>query len=118
MRKEITYNDAIWNTSSQDPTVYIAKAATKLTEKSASGTYLEYTGIFGKKHIIPCKTNAQLKEAMQFLTMLKKESATIYRICAQYNVKMGKFQNLAALKRDLRSLGLTAKAVNRLTVMK
>jgi len=113
-----TYNDAIWSTSKNDPTVYVPKAATKLTEKSASGTYVEYTNIFGKKHIIPCRTNKQLKEAMQFLAMFKKEEATIKTICAQYNVKNGRFQNLWKLKQDLRNAGLTAKAVNRLTVLK
>lgn len=113
-----TYNDAIWNTSKNDPTIYVPKAATKLSEKASSGTYVEYTGIFGKKHIIPCRTNKQLKEAMQFLAMFKREEATIKAICAQYNVKNGRFQNLWKLKQDLKNAGLTAKAVNRLTVLK
>jgi len=118
MNKVTTYNDAIWNTSSKDQTVYLNRAATKFTEKAATGTYVEYTNIFGKKQIIPCKTNRQLKEAMQFLSMFKKEENTIKRICAQYNVKMGKFQKLNDLKRDLRNAGLTTKAVNRLTILK
>ena len=118
MNKVTTYNDAIWNTSSQEQTVYIPKAATKLTEKASSGTRVEYVDFFGKKQIIPCKTNKQLKEAMQFLSMLKRESATINQICAQYNVKMGKFQKVNKLKQELRALGLTASAVNRLAVIK
>lgn len=118
MNKTITYNDAIWNTSSQEQTVYLPKSATKLTEKASSGTRVEYVDFFGKKQIIPCKTNKALKEAMQFLSMLKRESATINQICAQYNVKMGKFQNVNKLKQELRALGLTAGAVNRLAVIK
>ena len=118
MNKVTTYNDAIWNTSSQEQTVYLNKAATKLTEKASSGTHVEYVDFFGKKQIIPCRTNKQLKEAMQFLSMLKRESATINQICAQYNVKMGKFQNVGKLKQDLKALGLTTTAVNRLTVIK
>jgi len=118
MKKAITYNDAIWNTSSQEQTVYLNKAATKFTEKACSGTRVEYVDFFGKKQIIACKTNKQLKEAMQFLSMLKRESATINQICAQYNVKMGKFQNISKLKQDLKALGLTATAVNRLAAIK
>ena len=118
MNKAITYNDAIWNTSSQEQTVYLPKAATKLTEKASSGTRVEYVDFFGKKQIIACRTNKQLKEAMQFLSMLKRESATIHQICAQYNVKNGKFQNVSALKQQLKAAGLTASAVNRLAVLK
>jgi len=118
MNKTINYNDAIWNTSSQEQTVYLNKAATKLTEKASSGTHVEYVDFFGTKQIIQCRTNKQLKEAMQFLSMLKRESATINQICAQYNVKNGKFQQLSKLKQDLRNAGLTASAVNRLAVIK
>ena len=118
MNKVTTYNDAIWNTSSQEQTVYVNKAATKLTEKASSGTRVEFTNFFGKKQIIACKTNKQLKEAMQFLSMMKRESNTINQICAQYNVKMGKFQNITKLKQDLKALGLTSSAVNRLAVIK
>jgi hypothetical protein len=113
-----TYNDAIWNTSSKEQTIYINKPASKMSEKASSGTQVEYTNVFGKKQIIPCKTNRQLKEALQFLSMFKKEEATIKRICAQYNVKMGKFQKLNDLKKDLRNLGLTTQAINRLTILK
>jgi len=116
--KVTTYNDAIWNTSSQEQTVYLPKAATKLTEKASSGTRVEYVDFFGKKQTIACRTNKQLKEAMQFLSMLKRESATINQICAQYNVKMGKFQNVVGkLKQQLKELGLTTSAVNRLAVI-
>ena len=113
-----TYNDAIWSTSSQDATVFLPKAATKFREKAASGTYVEYTDIFGKKSIIPCRTNKQLKEATQFLAMFKREEVTIRTICAQFNVKNGKFQKLYELKKKLREAGLTTKAVNRLTILK
>jgi len=116
--KTMTYNDAIWNTSSQEQTVYLPKAATKLTEKASSGTRVEYVDFFGKKQTIACRTNKQLKEAMQFLSMLKRESATINQICAQYNVRMGKFQNVGKLKQQLKDLGLTTAAVNRLAVIK
>jgi len=118
MNKTINYNDAIWNTSSQEQTVYLPKSATKLTEKASSGTRVEYVDFFGKKQIIACKTNKQLKEAMQFLSMLKRESANINQICAQYNVKNGKFQNISKLKQDLKAAGLTTSAVNRLAVLK
>ena len=113
-----TYNDAIWNTSKNDPTVFLPKSATKLNEKASSGTYVEYMNVFGKKQTIPCRTKRQLKEAMEFLSMFKKEDATIKLICAQYNVKNGRFQNLYKLKQDLRNLGLTAKAINRITILK
>ena len=89
MNKAITFNDAIWNTSSQEQTVFINKAATKFTEKASSGTRVEYVDFFGKTQIIACRTNKQLKEAMQFLSMLKRESNTINQICAQYNARKG-----------------------------
>jgi len=118
MNKTTIYNDAIWNTSSKDQTVYLNRAATKFTEKASSGTHVEFINFFGKKQIIPCRTNKQLKEAMQFLSMMKRESNTINQICAQYNVKNGKFQNLSRLKKQLKDAGLTTSAVNRLSVIK
>ena len=113
-----TYNDAIWTTSAQEKTVYVNHPPIKFKEKASSGTYVEFTNFFGKKQIIVCKTNKALKEALQFLSMLKRESNTINQICAQYNVKRGKFQNISKLKQQLRDAGLTTTAVNRLSVIK
>ncbi len=116
--KWTTYNDAIWSTSKKDPTVYKVSAPTKMHEKKSSGTYLELIDCFGKRQVIHCRTRRQLRDGMKMLSMLKRERLAVETVCAQYNVKMGKFQNKKALAQDLRGLGFTEQGVRRLPAMK
>ena len=111
-------NPNIASTSATEKTVYNTFSASKLSEPKSGSLHVEFTNFFGKRQIIHCKNLPQFKQASAFLSMFKKESATINQICAQYPVKNGKFQNIGKLKADLIQAGLTPAAVKMLTVLK
>lgn len=116
MKGQFQFNDAKKHRS-QEQTVYLTSAPTKLSEKKSSGTYLEFVDHFGKKYVIHCRTRKQLAEGMKYLAMFKREKWLVDTICAQYNVKLGKFQNAPALRKDL--AGLVGKhGVKKLVAMK
>jgi hypothetical protein len=113
-----TYTDARWNTPATEKTVFNTFAASKMQEAKSGSMHVEYTDFMGRKQIIPCKNRTQLKAAGEFLAMFKRENAVINTICAQYQVRNGKFCNKAALVKDLMKVtGMTPKAVKLLTVL-
>lgn len=114
----MSYNDAIWSTPANEKTVFNNFSASKLTERASGSLHVEYTDVFGKRQIIPCKNRTQLKKASEFLSMFKKEENRVKMICAQYNVKRGKFQNISQLKKELASLGFGSTGIKLLTVLK
>jgi hypothetical protein len=119
MRAPVQYNDALWSTPATEKTVYNTFAASKVPQAKSGSMHVEYTNVFGQTQYIVCKNRTQLREASEFLGMFKAEELTIKTICAQYNVKMGKFQNVAQLKKELAAVtGMTAKGLKRLTCLK
>lgn len=119
MRAPVQYNDALWSTSASEKTVYNVFAASRVPQAKSGSMHVEYTNVFGQTQYIVCKNKTQLREASEFLGMFKAEELTIKTICAQYNVKMGKFQNVAKLKQSLATVtGMTPKALKRLTCLK
>lgn len=75
---------------------------------------VSYTDILGKRHNIVCKTRNQIKQANAFLSMFKREGTTIKALAAQYNVKNGRFVNVAALISDCVMVGFTKEAAKRI----
>lgn len=119
MRSPVQYNDAIWSTSAAEKTVYNSFAASKIPQAKSGSMHVEYTNVFGHTQYIVCKNKPQLREAAEFLGLFKAEELTIKTICAQYNVKFGKFQRVGQLKKQLADVtGMTAKAIKRLTCLK
>lgn len=114
----MSYNDQIWATPANEKTVFNNFSASKLTERASGSLHVEYTNVFGKRQIIPCKNRTQLKKASEFLSMFKKEENRVKMICAQYNVKSGKFQKLSQLKKDLSALGFGTAGIKLLTILK
>lgn len=119
MRAPVQYNDALWSTPATEKTVYNTFAASRVPQAKSGSMHVEYTNVFGQTQYIVCKNRTQLREASEFLGMFKAEELTIKTICAQYNVKNGRFQNVSKLKQDLASVtGMTPKALKRLTCLK
>jgi hypothetical protein len=54
-----------------------------------------------------------MKKAMVFFATLKRESTNINQIIASYPIKFGRIEKrfIAEAKRDLKAIGLTAKAI-------
>ncbi len=73
-----------------------------------------YTDILGKRHNIACCTRNQIKQANAFLSMFKREGTTVKALAAQYNVKGGKFVNVAGLISDIVMVGFTKEAARKI----
>ena len=73
-----------------------------------------YTDILGKRHNIVCRNRAQIKQANSFLSMFKREGTTVKALAAQYNVKNGKFVNVAGLMSDIVMVGFTKEAARKI----
>ena len=73
-----------------------------------------YTDILGKRHNIQGRTRNQIKQANSFLSMFKREGTTVKALAAQYNVKRGKFINVAGLMSDIVMVGFTREAARRI----
>lgn len=117
MMYTMTYNDALWTTEGSDPTVYNQHTAKRIRENASGSMHVEYKNLFGKVERIACRTKRQVKEAMDFLSMFKKEENQVMLICAQYNVKMGKYQNINRLKRELSDFGFGPRGIKLLTTL-
>jgi hypothetical protein len=89
----------------------------KMIQSNASVSFnavVTYTDILGKRHNIQCRTRNQIKQANSFLSMFKREGTTVKALAAQYNVKRGKFINVAGLMSDIVMVGFTREAARRI----
>ena len=73
-----------------------------------------FTDLLGNRHNIVCKTRTQIKQANAFLSMFKRETATVKALASQYPVKFGKFVNERKLINDIVSVGFTREAARRM----
>ena len=89
----------------------------KMIQSNAAVSFnatVTYTDILGTRRNIVCKTRNQIKQANSFLSMFKREGTTIKALAAQYNVKGGKFVNVAGLMSDIVMVGFTKEAAKRI----
>ena len=89
----------------------------KMIQSNAAVSFnavVTYTDILGTRHNIQCRTRNQIKQANTFLSMFKREGTTIKALAAQYNVKRGKFVNVAGLISDCIMVGFTKEAAKRI----
>ena len=108
-----------WSTARNEKPVYINFSATKLSNAVKPNTIVEFTDFLGKKHKVACRNNSEMKKAMAFFAELKKESLAISRIIADYPLYFGQIDKkfIPAVKRELKALGLTSKAIERVLIM-
>ena len=93
--------------------IYLNFAASKMSNAVKPNTVVEFTDFMGRKHKVACRHNGDMKKAMTFFAVLKAESARINEIIASFPMKMGRIEKrfIAEAKKDLKAIGLSAKAI-------
>jgi preprotein translocase subunit SecA len=91
-------------------------AASKMSLGRKTMCVVEYTDLMNKTHRIVCNNRKQMLEAQTFLSIFKKESATIKGIISEYPVVMGRIPKrfLTELRSELKNYGLSYSFINRL----
>ncbi len=91
-------------------------AASKMSLGRKTMCVVEYTDLMNKTHRIVCNNRKQMMEAQTFLSIFKKESATIKGIISEYPVVMGRIPKrfLTELRSELKNYGLSYSFINRL----
>ena len=93
--------------------IYLNFAASKMSNAVKPNTVVEFTDFMGRKHKVACRHNGDMKKAMAFFAILKREATNINEIIASYPIKMGRIEKrfLPAAKKELKALGLSPKAI-------
>lgn len=65
-------------------------AASKISSAVKPLTVVEYTDMFGKLYRIPVRNKTQMREAQLYLSIFKKECATLKQLVAEYPIVMGR----------------------------
>lgn len=91
-------------------------AASKMSLGRKTMCVVEYTDLMNKTHRIVCNNRKQMLEAQTFLSIFKKEAATIKGIISEYPVVMGRIPKrfLTELRSELKNYGLSYSFINRL----
>jgi len=91
-------------------------AASKMSLGRKTMCVVEYTDLMNKTHRIVCNNRKQMLEAQTFLSIFKKEAATIKGIISEYPVVMGRIPKrfLTELRNELKEYGLSYSFINRL----
>lgn len=91
-------------------------AASKMSIGKKTMCVVEYTDLMNKTHRIVCNNRKQMKEAQLFLSIFKKEAASIKGIISEYPVVMGRIPKrfLTELRSELKEYGLSYAFINRL----
>ena len=103
-----------FNVSRTEKPIYLNFAASKMSQAVKPNTIVEFTDYTGRKHKVAVRNNTEMKKAMAFFSMFKKESLMIKEIIASYPIKMGRIEKrfLPQVKRELKSLGLSKKHID------
>ena len=90
-------------------------SASKISNSVKPMTVVEFTDIFGKKHIIKCANKTKMKEAMAFLSILKADTATLKNILSEYPISMGRIPKkfMKELRSELKPLGFSNEFINK-----
>jgi hypothetical protein len=91
-------------------------SASKMSSAVKPLTVVEYTDLMGKKHVIKCANRTQMKNAMAFLSIFKKEAATVKSIISEYPISYGRIPKkfMKELRNELVHYGFSSKFVNQL----
>ena len=100
--------------NNNDRPVYLTFAASKMSNAVKPNTVVEFKDFMGRTHKVAVRNNTEMKKAMAFFAVLKKESARINEILADYPVRFGKIEKrfIPSVKRELKGIGLSTKAID------
>ena len=81
-------------------------SASKMSNSVKPLTVVEYTDMFGKIHRIPVRNKTQMREAQVYLSIFKKECATLKQLVAEYPIVMGRIPKkfLKEFRSDVKSI--------------
>ena len=107
------FNGNYKNHNNNEKPVYLTFAASKMSNAVKPNTVVEFTDFMGRKHKVACRHNGDMKKAMTFFAVLKREATNINQIIASYTMSYGRIPKkfLSEVKKDLKALGLSAKAI-------
>jgi hypothetical protein len=114
MRNLNEFKEGYKKHNSNERTVYLTFAPSKMSNAVKPNTVVEFKDFMGRKHKVAVRNNTEMKKAMLFFGMLKRESTKINQILADYPVRMGVIEKrfIPQVKRELRGIGLTKKAID------
>jgi hypothetical protein len=95
---------------------YKVFAASKMSLGKKTMCVVEFTDLFGKKHMIKCSNRKQMLEAQSFLGMFKSESLKVKNILAEYPITFGRIPKkyMSELRSELKQFGFTYSFINKL----
>lgn len=95
---------------------YKVFAASKMSLGKKTMCIVEFTDLFGKKHMIKCSNRKQMLDAQQFLGMFKSESLKVKNILAEYPISFGRIPKkyMSELRSELKQFGFTYSFINKL----
>ena len=81
-------------------------SASKMSNSVKPLTVVEYTDMFGKLHRIPVRNKTQMREARVYLSIFKKECATLKSIVSEYPIAMGRIPKkfMTEFRKEVKSL--------------
>jgi hypothetical protein len=112
------FTDVAYNTARNEKPVYINFSATKLSNAVKPNTIVEFTDFMGRKHKVVCRNKPEMLKAMQFFSMLKRESTFIKLVLADYPLYSINKKHAASVKRELKQyLNLNTNQINNILLM-
>ena len=112
------FTDVAYNTARNERPVYINFSATKLSNAVKPNTIVEFTDFMGKKHKVVCRNKPEMRKAMEFFSMLKRESAFIKLVLNDYPMFATNKKHATLVKRELKQyLKLNTKQIDNILLM-
>ena len=107
------FNEGYKKHQNSERPIYLNFAASKMSNAVKPNTIVEFTDFRGKKHKVAVRNNTEMKKAMAFFAILKREATNINNIIASFPMSYGRIEKkfIAECKRDLKALGLSGKAI-------
>ena len=95
---------------------YKVFAASKMSLGKKTMCIVEFTDLFGKKHMIKCSNRKQMLDAQSFLGMFKSESSKVKNILAEYPISFGRIPKrfMSELRNELKQFGFSYSFINKL----
>lgn len=91
-------------------------AASKMSNGRKTMCIVEFTDMFGKKHMIKCNNRKQMADAQSFLSIFKAESVKVKNILSEYPISYGRIPKkfMSELRAELKEFGLSYQFINKL----
>jgi len=121
MNNKVTneFRDIAYNTARNERPVYVNFSATKMSNAVKPNSIVIFKDFLGRTHKVVCRNKPEIKKACEFFSMLKKESAQINRIIAQYPMSYGQVTKkfIPSVKAELKAMGLSSKQIQNILIM-